>query len=96
VLAPSARATTGSDYDNPIVVPVPVEPIQTRYALPPPPPVHPVHHPVPLSVPVPVRSPDVLVVPSNPSYSYTYSYSGPDGKHPHRDNTAFVDVRVNS
>ncbi len=92
MLAPSARATTGSDNDNPIIVPVPVEPIQTRYALPPLPPVH----PVPLSVPVPVRSPDVLVVPSNPSYSYTYSYSGPDGKYPHRDNTAFVDVRVNS
>lgn len=42
-----------------------------------------------------VRASGVLVVPPNPSYSYEYSYSAPDGKHPQRDNSAYVRVNVN-
>lgn len=42
-----------------------------------------------------VRASGVLVVPPRPSYSYEYSYSAPDGKHPQRDNSAYVNVKVN-
>jgi len=88
VLAPTARASTGSEHEGPIIVPVPVESIQARHVYTPGPPVH--------HVGVPVRAPEVLVVPASPSYSYTYSYTAPDSKYPQRDNSAFVDVRVNS
>jgi len=91
VIAPTTRASSNSD---PEIINVPSEPIHARAVLsqpavvlsaaPPPP----LHH-------VPVHSPDVLLVPARNSYEYTYSYSAPDNNHPHRDNSAFVNVRVN-
>lgn len=64
------------------------------YAPPAPPPATRIIAPVSPSVTA-IRAEGVIVVPPKPSYSYTYSYSAPDGKFPHRDNSAFVNVNVN-
>ena len=105
-VSPVADARTGDDGVAATVihrnVPVPVAvPVETRRGYsynPPPQQVARVVHAVPPPRPVIHAAavvPAVQIVPARRSYSYTYSYSAPDGKHPQRDNSAYVNVQVN-
>lgn len=104
VLAPSAKASTVSDDDTIITTTSVRSSPGRRILLPdvhtvvplPHPPVSPVRTVVPVPVIPEVRA-GVVVVPPQSSYSYEYSYSAPDSRHPAAgDNRAHVAVRVNS